>query len=495
MAFPCRVNVTDLTVEVIKGAVSAAEWNFYAVMVQRDAMIETKHLSRWQHLRPSSTQVKDQSSAPATQLHVDGLLQRLDWAPCNQASFVIDFRRSTNSQPNAAVDYVNSDEGVVKKVLPKTNHQLAVSVIARKVQPGGGCELRNGSFTTAADKAPVTPVTTFDPSSPFLSPTVEGKYGHFVCSMTIDPTEAYNAPSGRLEYRLQLKDQDITRGSQQGHYIGTPKFVNFTVVAERQVAKPTRLLRNFHDYVILLDQFFLDATTATRRDLEYGFGFFTDVSNGIDRKKLTHYTREFKKAQLMPDGTSMFVDFTGHVTHDETGAAARNPVDVAIVSSESTSYSNVLVGRRTISTSRFKTDECEQLCKSSMKCTLVLAFLWRAPDASIQEAIMEALPSQKIDLAKEILNVEDFPDDGVVRCVASSYGERLYFRLRRRCFEGPRFYGTPLLEVTEEGEKAPAVQSSAAAQSQAPPMPVMSVVELSDDECPASLPPRFSPVD
>lgn len=452
----------------------------YSVLVQRDGLNDTRQQSRWQNLASAIKQRRgsgDEMVGGAAP--IDALLAKLSWAPCNQASLLVDFRYSTSGAAvssgvgggkSLTEDSVNSDVSGAsfKRVSAKTNHQIALSVIARRRVEASSI----GASSPGSDGSPSTfqvlrtlrsigssPLVT--PSSSFDSPTVDdGRYGHFVCHITVDPAEVYNSPSGRLEYRLQLRHQDVTRESLYAHLPGTPRYLSVTITAHREDAKPLRILRNFHDTCILLDQFVLDATASGAKPgrgcLEYGFGFFPDITGGVDKKKLSHYTREFRKPTLAEDGESLIINFTSAPVGGDDVArrspspgrteptSPKNPVDSVIISSECTAFNEGMVGKRVVATGRFKTDDCGGLCKTSLKSTLALALLWRDPELPLQDTTMD-VSQDRIDLSKDVMNQEDFPTDGVIRSVVFSYGERLYFRIRKRCFEAPRHYGTPLL--------------------------------------------------
>jgi hypothetical protein len=480
----CRLDVSDFSLELVPSSGrQSEEWNVYSVLVQRDGLNDTRQQSRWQNL---STSVK-QRRGSADELvggaaPIDALLAKLSWAPCNQASLLVDFKHA--SQQGSPVGgksltdaFVNSDVSGAsfRKVAPKTNHQIAVSVIARRRVEVGAAVVSPGvssgdgspsSFQVLRTLRSIGSSPLASPSSSFDSPMVDdGRFGHFVCHITVDPAEVYNSPSGQLEYRFQLRHQDVTRDSLYSHLAGTPRYLSFTVTAHREDAKPTRILRNFHDTCVLLDQFVLDATASGgkpgRGSLEYGFGFFPDTTLGVDKKRLTHYTRDFRRPVLAEDGESLILNFAHPIDAEkvtrrspspgrsqspqrEEPVSPKDPNDSIIISSDCTAFNEGMIGKRMVGTARFKTDEVGGLCKTSLKSTLALALLWRDPQQPLQDTTMD-VSQDRIDLAKDVMNQEDFPADGVIRSVAFSYGERLYFRIRKRCFEAPRHYGTPLL--------------------------------------------------
>ncbi|CUG05494.1 Hypothetical protein, putative [Bodo saltans] len=494
----CRLDVSDFSLELVPSSGrQSEEWNVYSILVQRDGLNDTRQQSRWQNL---STSVKQRRGSADDMVGgaapIDALLAKLTWAPCNQASLVIDFKYASQqgspvSGKGLGEEFVNSDVSGAsfRKVAPKTNHQIALSVIARR-RVEAGAAAGGSPGTSSGDGSPSTfqvlrtlrsigssPLVT--PSSSFDSPMVDdGRFGHFVCHITVDPAEVYNSPSGQLEYRFQLRHQDVTRESLYSHLAGTPRYLSFTVTARREEPKPTRILRNFHDTCVLLDQFVLDATASGgkpgRGSLEYGFGFFPDITLGVDKKKLTHYTRDFRKPVLAEDGESLILNFNNPAEGTDAGrrrtpspgrsqspqgreepVSPKNPNDSIIISSDCTAFNEGMVGKRVVGTGRFKTDELGGgLCKTSLKSTLALALLWRDPEQPLQDTTMD-VSQDRIDLAKDVMNQEDFPSDGVIRSVVFSYGERLYFRIRKRCFEAPRHYGTPLL--TPPSTHAPSV--------------------------------------
>lgn len=479
-SFSCRIHVSNFVVDIVPPVAPAGsdEWNWYCCNAQRSGLRDTRTLTRWQ------TSANAQCSTPplsntqdSKNMEMASLLAKLEWAPCNQASFIVDFRTQSETQsPSNAIPVINYTEAPrnVRKVQPKSNHQLEITVIARRQVdsivasranlPSPRVAAKFASFVSIADgnvegtssHSPVAALgsASFDTSSFTGSLLDTNKYGEFVCPVTIDPAEVYNSPSGVLEYRFALRDQDSSRGNQTAHLPGTPRYVHFTVTAERELLRPPKILRNFHDTCVLLDELVLDVTPVNRNGrVEYGVGFFSDITDGTDKKNLVHYTRDFRQANddtdCLDDAggsiSSSIIDFSAPLKGSAgTAPTARNPCDVVIVSSESTAYNNAMIGSRVVATSRFKTDPTTGLCKTSLKAVLVFALLWRNPDEPLHETTMD-VSTDRIDLAKEILNREVMPDDGIIRSVTFSYGEVLYFRLRKRVFEGPRHYRAPLL--------------------------------------------------
>lgn len=489
----CRLDVSDFSLEVVPPTgPQSEEWNVYSIVVQRDGLTDTRQQSRWQNLSSAVKQRRGSGdelvggAAP-----IDALLAKLSWAPCNQASLLVDFKNapSTGAAGNSGTSdgFVNSEVSgaAFRKVSPKTNHQIALSVIARhRVETGPAASAPSSSPSWEASPTAFQSLRSFgNASSPllmsnssFASPGLEdGRFGHFVCHINVDPSEVYNSPSGRLEYRFQLRHQDVTRDSLYAHLPGTPRYLSFSITAQREEQRPARLIRNYHDTCVLLDQFVLNIATSARGSLEYGFGLFQDTSNGTDKKRLAHYTREFRRPVVAEDGESILINFSDPQHHRlreelagemgrqsplrEEPVGPKNPVDVVIVSSECTAFNESMIGKRAVATGRFKTDEFCGLCKTSLKSTLALALLWRDPEQPLQDVMMD-VSQARVDLARDVMNQEDFPVDGVIRCVQFSYGERLYFRMRKRCFEAPRHYGIPLVSPpSAQGVVAPSSPS------------------------------------
>jgi hypothetical protein len=452
----CRLDVSDFALEVVPSTnPQSEEWNVYSILVQRDGVVDTRQQTRWQRL---ASAVKERRGSGEELLGgaapIDALLAKLTWAPCNQASLLVDFKYSSSSGGSGSpVGYVSSEVSGAnfRKVSPKTNHQVALSVIARHRQdpmmassapspllpdtsPSAFQVLR--SLRSLSSASPLQLAS----SSSFASPVAEdGRFGHFVCHLSVDPAEVYNSPSGRLEYRFQLRHQDVTRDTLYSHLPGTPRYLSFSITAQREQPQPVRLVRNFHDTCVLLDQFVLDVTSSGRASLEYGFGLFPDTSSGTDKKRLSHYTREFRRPVVAEDGESLLINFSDSHHHQlqklqqqgdyldkelsvptrEEPIGPKNPVDVVIVSSDCTAFSDNMVGRRAMATGRFKTDDFGGLCKSSLKCSMALVLLWRDPDQPLQETTMD-VSMERVDLARDVMNQEDFPEDGVVRCVTFS---------------------------------------------------------------------------
>ena len=366
----------------------------------------------------------------------------LKWTSFNDAYFLVDFRVAEVTTASS----LNATTGPMTRVHRKTNHQLKVSICARNQQ--------------------------------------SGKSGTFACSGGVDPAEAFNCPSGQLLQTLQVRSTDPTRPFPAGSG-GVPRVVKFCVVALRDAGVPPSIPeRSFHEQCILVDQFVLDCGDASSRKgtTSYGFGFLTDISEGSAAKNLTRYTQDLL-APLAVEGGVATVDFSQLQHATTSDALERNPVDFCIVSVDSKSYNNVTVGNRIISSSRFKTGE-KGLCKPSLKAQLVLCLI-RSDGAGNKS--LEVNEDASLDLAGEVMNIETVPDEGVVRRTNFSYGESLYYRIRRRCFVDPTRHGDRLLtpqtvlqapqgreEGTGDGAILPPPPLRKEESGEAPPKPLYS---------------------
>ena len=123
-------------------------------------------------------------------------------------------------------------------------------------------------------------------------------------------------------------------------------------------------------------------------------------------------------------------------------SAAEREAAWVICCSDSERYSSVLVGsHRTTATSRFRPTR-EGPAKVSQKAQLSFGII-RVDEQNAWTT--ESAFTQPIDLAAEVINVENYPDEGVLFSAVFSRGERICFRLRRRCFADPQLHMSPLL--------------------------------------------------
>lgn len=231
---------------------------------------------------------------------------------------------------------------------------------------------------------------------------------------------------------------------------------------------------HYHEYAIVLDAISLDVTLSTASDIQrFGFGFFVDVTNGTPSTKMEYLcgalrapedsetvakrVREANAASsafsvaggintvFLANGSCQgrsVCDFsTIPITTD---SPSEKEASWVICSCDSESYSNVAIGNRTMCTSRFKTDN-DGRCRSTQKAQLSFGII--RVDKS-NEWSTEVAWTQPVDLAEEIINVENFPDDGISFASKFAYGEKVTFRLRRRCFDQPELHLSPVLDPT-----------------------------------------------
>lgn len=243
----------------------------------------------------------------------------------------------------------------------------------------------------------------------------------------------------------------------------------------------------------------------------YGLGFFADITSGSPANyppfmcpALLEPDASGNICFALPEGQKPR-DVTSTTQSSTGGAMTAESIDKSwcIFSCRSSCYSNLAVGRREIVTSRFKTVTDDTavspipggtiqsklipsaaaakpsatksqiiraptipkhspefgsptcigqhengLCKSSQKAKLVFCLVRVSKDdAGVARPCSEAANFQALDLAAEVLNVENYPHDGVVYKIRFNYGETLQFRLRRRCFRAPLVHLSALLQA------------------------------------------------
>lgn len=443
----CRINVVDFAVEYVPSTPVNAEWTALSVCVQRTGMRDTRQLSRWMSATfPSTPQIvsiptavngilHSRSSSAIDSLHTvnhnkaspptaAGTLSKISWAACNLVSFVVDFRGTSN--PLSAVkNYVKDPalppDSVAHKlcmVHPKTNHQIQVSVVARR--------RGKDSESSPANAEP-------------LSWNDDFQVVEFINSISIDPAEAFNSPEGQLEYRFAVSDQSASnaRNRQNGDAPGTPKFVVFTVVAERGIVNPVRLLRNYHDMCVVADCFTLNVASGKGKrlgEVAYGLGVFSDLSDGVSPANL----------QIKSD---LRKNESGDTIHFSDVSAIHEIVIGSCESSKFLELNGAHGNARSISMSRFKTDPVNGLCKSSLKSTMAFCLIVRGCEAD-ESTQTYMVSSDRVDLAREVLNIENYPVEGRVFSARFDYGEVLHVRLRKCSINGEAHYNTPLLNAT-----------------------------------------------
>lgn len=597
--FSCRFDVSEIELEVsapIDHSTTSMAWDVFSILVQRDGLMDTRQQTRWLdvHALPSSqtvakaraatkppVQASDETGtvrspethrlfSPNELAHEQAAVEAsystpepvaspllLKWAACNTACCVVDLRPIANSNPC--------------RVEPKTNHPLVVSVIARtngKVPGSPSSSPGRGTMNNSFDSASQSPKT--DSSADTKKRPTRGRFGHYMCQVSCDFSEVFNAPTGRQEYRLRVKPQDVTC-VHDAKVPGTPLYVRFTVTARKEsLPTPAKMFyRNYHDCAILLDQFIVDLREKKRGSTAavapsaacptstlYRLGICVDTTNGIHKMKrftLLFDGRAFPApAPATTEGETdeiTFIDFStmaantagglsmsssfgppsftsspqlvavgestpsafainseptdgipvdsdpndprqsqdGEKDISETEATPENQVaassppasplvlpasdvsagltasspglspmrgsatgqgaadTVLIYSSNTTLFRASSAPKQFITfESRFKTDPANGLCKSSKKCQVAFSLFVTEGAHSTMHIMRE---EDLFDLSNEVLSSECFPEDGLVRSMKFPYGEILYFRVRRACFEAPKHYNMKQLSL------------------------------------------------
>ena len=584
--FSCRFDVSEIELEVAPSSDHSTKsmvWDLYSVLVQRDGLMETRQQTRWLdiHSLPSSVtagkprpaeppvdesgpvrspeshrlfspselnQQPEQNLLAGSSVEATSPPLLLTWAACNAACCVVDLRPIPNSNPC--------------RVDPKTNHPLVVSVIVRTNGGIAGSPLSPGRNSNSSfDSLSQSPKTTLAAESKKRVPLRE-KYGHYVCQVSCDFSEVFNSPTGRQEYRLRVKPQDVTCPSDP-KIPGTPLYVRFSVAARKEsLPTPAKMFyRNYHDSAILLDQFIVDlrdkkrtATTTVAPSAScatatlYRLGICVDTTNGIHKMKrftLLFDGRAFPAPEVASDSDDVaFIDFSSMAAashggglsmsssfgpipvsspqlvsvsnqedtsgfainsesveessgqqqrvsettqldsdgpkltsdsspekrfEDSTASPPSSPLTlpatvaendnnngvaspglsfmrastgaadtVLIYSSNTTLFQPAAAPKHYVTfESRFKTDLSNGLCKSSKKCQVAFSLFVTEGAHSTMHVMRE---EDLLDLSTEVLSAECFPEDGRVRSMKFPYGETLYFRIRRVCFEAPKHY-------------------------------------------------------